>query len=264
MDLQLSAKTAFISGSTSGIGYATAKLLLKEGAGVIINGRTKEGVDKAISSLKQEGTDAPLSGLATDFSKPEDIQSLLQQLPHIDILINNVGIYQSRSFFETTDQDWYQHFEVNVMSGVRLSRHCLPKMLERNWGRILFISSECATLAPPDLIAYSMTKTALLSISRGLAQLTKGTHVTVNTVIPGSTLTEGAKQFLLEIAQKENKTKKEAEEDFFTNIRSSSLLQRFAKVEEVAHTITYWASPLSSATNGAAIKIDGGSMGGIL
>ena len=188
---------------------------------------------------------------------------MINKLPDIDVLINNVGIYASKSFYETTDEDWYKQFEVNVMSGVRLSRQVLPGMIEKNWGRIIFISSECATLVPEDLIAYSMTKTALLSISRGLAQLTKGTGVTVNTILPGSTLSEGAEQFLADVAQKENKTKDEVEKDFFTNVRTSSLLQRFASVEEVGNTIAYLASPLSSATNGASIKVDGGSMGGL-
>jgi NAD(P)-dependent dehydrogenase (short-subunit alcohol dehydrogenase family) len=264
MDLQLKNKTAFISGSTSGIGFATAKNLLQEGAIVIINGRTQKSVDSALVKLKQEIPNASVTGLSADFSNLSDVHSLLQKLPKLDILINNVGIYKSNSFFETSDADWYKQFEVNVMSGVRLSRHCLPKMLNENWGRILFVSSECAIIVPIDLIAYSMTKTALLSISKGLAQLTKGTNVTVNSVLPGSTLSEGAEQFLQDMAQKEIKTKKQVENDFFTNIRTSSLLQRFAKVEEIASTITYLVSPLSSATNGAAIKIDGGSTGGII
>ena len=264
MDLKLKGKTAFITGSTAGIGFATAKLLLQEGANVIINGRTEDSVGKAIHKIKKEISSAAVKGIAADFSNLEDIQSLLKQLPPIDILINNVGIYTSKSFFETTDEDWYRQFEVNVMSGVRLSRHLLPKMIAENWGRILFVSSECATLVPSDLIAYSMTKTAILSISRGLAQLTKGTDVTVNTVLPGSTLSEGAKQFLSDAAQKENKTSQQVEADFFSNVRTSSLLQRFASVEEIANTLTYLASPLSTATNGAAIKIDGGSMGGIM
>lgn len=264
MDLKLNGKTAFISGSTSGIGFATAKLLLQEKATVIINGRTKDSIDKAIHQIKKEIPDASIQGIAADFSNLKDIQALLKQLPHVDILINNVGIYSSKSFFETTEKDWFQQFEVNVMSGVRLSKELLPKMIAANWGRILFVSSECATIVPDDLIAYSMTKTAMLSISRGLAQLTKGTEVTVNTVLPGSTLSEGAKRFLEDVAQKENKKSQQVEADFFTNVRSSSLLQRFASVEEIANTITYLASPLSSATNGAAIKIDGGSMGGII
>lgn len=264
MDLQLRNKTAFISGSTGGIGFATAKKLLHEGVNVIINGRTQEGVHNALVRLKKEIPDASVTGLSADFSNSNEIQSLLQQLPKLDILINNVGIYKSNSFFETSDEDWYEQFEVNVMSGVRLSRHCLSKMLNKNWGRILFVSSECAALVPTDLIAYSMTKVALLSISKGLAQLTKGTNVTVNSVLPGSTLSEGAERFLQEVALKEKKTQKQVEEDFFRNVRTSSLLQRFAKVEEIANTITYLASPLSSATNAAVIKIDGGTTGGII
>jgi len=264
MNLQLKGKTAFISGSTSGIGFATAKTLIKEGVNVVINGRTLEGVNDAIQKLKNEFVEASVKGIPADFSRQEEIESLIKKLPDLDILINNVGIYKSGSFFETSDEDWYDQFEINVMSGVRLSRYCLPKMLDNNWGRILFISSECATLVPEDLIPYSMTKTAMLSISKGLANLTKGTNVTVNSVLPGSTLSEGAEIFLKDAALKEKKTIQEVEEEFFSDIRTSSLIQRFANVDEVANTIAYFASPLSSATNGAAIKVDGGSMGGLL
>ena len=247
----------------AGIGFAAAKLLLQEGATVIINGRTEAGVEQAMNRLKQQVPKASIKGMAADFGSKEEIDDLLQRLPDIDVLINNVGIYSATSFFEMPDSDWYRQFEVNVMSGVRLSRHCLPGMIDRNWGRILYISSECATLVPHDLIAYSMTKTALLAISRGLAQLTRGTDVTVNTIIPGSTLTEGAARLLDEIAERENKTVQQVEEEFFTQVRTNSLIQRFAKVEEIASTIAYLVSPLSSGTNGGAIKIDGGSMGGI-
>jgi len=264
MDLQLHKKIAFITGSTAGIGFATAQAMAKEGATIILNGRTEEKLEKAVQKLKREYPEISISGLAADFSKQDKVEKLLGHLPEIDILINNVGMYSSGSFFETEDEDWYQQFEVNVMSGVRLSKKLLPKMLSNNWGRILFVSSECATLVPVDMIPYSMTKAAILSVSRGLAQLTKGSGVTVNTIVPGSTLSEGAEQFLENAAQKERKSKAQVEEAFFTEVRTSSLLQRFAKVEEVANTITYLASPLSSATNGAAIKVDGGSMGGIL
>jgi len=264
MDLKLNGKTAFISGSTSGIGFATAKQLLQEGAKVIVNGRHQKGVEEAVDQLKKIVPNGMVKGIATDFSKPSEVDSLLEQLPLVDILINNVGIFSSQSFYETTDEEWSRHMEVNVMSGVRLSRHFLPKMLRANWGRILFISSECATLVPPDLIAYSTSKAALLAISRGLSHLTSGTGVTVNTIIPGSTLTEGAESFLDGVAKKENKTRGEVENDFFAKVRTSSLLERFATVEEIANTITYYASPLSAATNGTAIKLDGGSMGGII
>lgn len=264
MDLQLKGKTAFITGSTSGIGFAAAKVLLQEGVEVIINGRQQEGVSVAVEKLKALVPNARVKGIATDFLKTKEIDALLEHLPPIDILINNVGIYTAQSFFETSDDDWTQQIEVNIMSGVRLSRHLLPKMLDSNWGRILFISSECATLVPSDLIAYSTTKAAILAVSRGLAQLTSGTGVTVNTIIPGSTLTEGAERFLEGVATKENKTRAEVENDFFSKVRTSSLLERFASVEEIANTITYYSSPLSAATNGATIKLDGGSMGGIL
>lgn len=264
MDLELQGKAVFITGSTAGIGFATARTLAREGATIILNGRTKEKLKEAVQKLQQEFSNITISGLVADFSKQKDVVELLEKLPEIDILINNVGIYKASSFFETADEDWYQQFEVNVMSGVRLSKKLLPKMLSKNWGRILFVSSECATLVPVDMIPYSMTKTAIHTVSRGLAQLTKGTGVTVNTIVPGSTLSEGAEQFLENAALKESKTKAQVEEAFFTEVRTSSLLQRFAKVEEVANTITYLASPLSSATNGAAIKVDGGSMGGII
>ncbi|NER16126.1 SDR family NAD(P)-dependent oxidoreductase [Spongiivirga citrea] len=264
MELNLRGKTAFISGSTSGIGFATALTLLQEGASVIINGRNQEGINNALERLKSQFPQSNINGIAADFSNPKEVQLLIEKLPNIDILINNVGIYKSQTFFETTDDDWQNQMEVNLMSGVRLSRNLLPKMLERNWGRILFISSECASLVPEDLIAYSTTKASLLAISRGLAQLTKGKGVTVNTIIPGSTLTEGAVDFLEDVAEKENKTKEVVANDFFKEVRTSSLLQRFASVDEVASTITYYSSPLAAATNGAAIKIDGGSIGGIL
>ena len=224
----------------------------------------EETVQEVVRQLKADFPDASVNGIAADFADPAAVQSLIQQLPDIDILINNVGIYSSQSFFETEDAEWHRQFEVNVMSGVRLARHFLPKMLDQNWGRVLFISSECATLVPEDLITYSTTKAALLAISRGLAQLTKGTAVTVNAVLPGSTMTAGAKEFLTNLAQTENKSVAQAEADFFSQIRTSSLLQRFAEEEEIANSIVYFASPLAAATNGASIKLEGGSTGGIL
>lgn len=264
MDLRLSGKTVFISGSTAGIGFAVAQTFLQEGAHIIINGRTDASVAKAIKRLITTFPQGKVDGLNCDFSQPEAVDRLITTLPKIDILINNVGIYDSQSFFETTDKSWTKQLDVNVMSGVRLSRHVLPKMIQQKWGRIVFVSSECATLVPADLIAYSTTKAALLGVSRGLAQLTKGTEVTVNTVLPGSTMTEGAKSFLAAMAEKQNKSMAQAEADFFKEERTSSLLQRFARVEEIADTIVYFSSPLAAATNGAAIKVDGGSMGGII
>ncbi|WP_431124944.1 SDR family NAD(P)-dependent oxidoreductase [Flagellimonas flava] len=263
MDLQLKGKKAFISGSTAGIGFALAKSMLAEGAEVTLNGRSSKSLEKAMENLQKEIPHGKVNGIAADFENRDDIEQLLDQLPEVDILINNIGIYKAESFFQMKDEDWYRQFEVNVMSGVRLSRLLLPKMLERNWGRILFVSSECASLVPPDMLAYSTTKTAMLAISKGLAQLTKGTGVTINSVLPGSTLSEGAERFLETEAEKMGKTKAEVEADFFKDVRTSSLLQRFASVDEVAHTITYLSSPLAAATNGAAIKIDGGSTSGI-
>lgn len=263
MDLKLKGKSVFISGSTAGIGFGVAQAFLREGATVYINGRTKLSVAKAVELLKVNAI-SKVEGVVADFSKKSSVESLMHQLPDIDILINNVGTYSSQSFFETTDEDWQHQYEVNVMSGVRLARHFLPKMLDKKWGRILFVSSECATLVPADLIAYSTTKAALLAVSRGLAQLTKGSGVTVNSVIPGSTMTEGAGDFLIDLANKENKSVAQAEMDFFREVRTSSLLQRFATVEEIANSIVYFSSPLSAATNGSAIKLDGGSTGGII
>lgn len=264
MDLKLKNRIAFISGSTSGIGFATAKRLLLEGAQVIINGRSEVSVSKAVNKLKKELPDSTISGIPADFEKEDEIKNLCETMGDIDILINNVGIYKTASFFEMDDTLWQQQFNVNVMSSVRLSRYFLPKMLEKNWGRILFISSECAELVPPNMLAYSMTKTAMISIAKGLAQLTKGSGVTVNAVLPGSTLSEGAEEFLKNEADKLGKSKETVEAEFFKNVRTSSLLQRFATVDEIATTITYYCSPLASTTNGSTIKIDGGSTGGLL
>ena len=264
MDLQLRDKTVLITGSTAGIGFATAEMFVAEGASVVINGRRQESVDRALERLRSKYPEGQMSGIPADFANAGEVSSLVDQLPQIDILINNVGVYASQSFFDTSDEEWSRQFEVNVMSGVRLSKALMPGMLERNWGRILFISSECATLVPEDLIAYSTTKAAVLAISRGLAQLTSGSGVTVNTIIPGSTMTEGAEQFLVNLAETEQKTVSQAEADFFSEIRTSSLLQRFAKVHEIVSTIVYFSSPLSVATNGSAIKADGGSMGGLI
>jgi len=264
MDLQLNNKTAFVSGSTAGIGFAIAKRLLTEGATVIINGRTKDGVEKAVAELKGLVADAKVSGIAADFSKVEDVNALLQQLPSIDILINNAGIFEPKAFTDIPDEDWFRFFEVNVMSGVRLSRHYFPAMLEKNWGRIIFISSESAVFIPDEMIHYGMTKTAQLAVSRGLAELTKGTGVTVNSILPGPTKSKGVGGFIEDLSKAGNKTVAEVEDDFFKNMRPTSLLQRFATVEEVADTVAYYVSPLASATNGASIRVEGGLIRSIL
>lgn len=263
MNLQLTGKKVFISGSTAGIGFSIAELFLKEGAEVTINGRTSSSVKKAIELILGKNPDAIISGVYADFRKEDEIKRLIEKVSDVDILINNVGIYKSQSFEETTDNDWQDMFNVNIMSAVRLSRVYLPKMLNKNWGRIINISSECAHLVPNDLIAYSTTKTAMLGLSRGLAQLTKGTNVTVNCVLPGSTLSEGAAQFLKNQAHKENTTEQEVADNFFKKVRTSSLIQRFAKTNEIASTVVYLTSPLAAATNGTSIKVDGGSISGI-
>lgn len=253
-----------VSGATAGIGWMTAKLLLLEGAEVMINGRSQQKVIQAVNRLKQAVPQAKVSGCAADLSNPAAIVQLCASIGSLDILVNNVGIYHAKSFSETSDEDWREQLELNLMSGVRLSRYFLPKMLAQNWGRILFISSECAILVPKDLIAYGVTKAAILALSRGLAQTTKGSAVTVNALLPGSTHTAGAHRFLTERAAQTRTRVKQVEANFFTQERPTSLIQRFATEEEVAQTITYYASPLSAATNGAAIRIDGGSTAGII
>ena len=261
MDLHLKGKKVFISGSTKGIGFETARLFLEEGATVIINGRTKKSVESALSSLNSDN----VSGLVADFLKDSQVETLIDHIPNdIDILVNNVGIFRGKEFKDETIDDWNDHFKVNLMSGVQLSKHFLPEMIKRNWGRIIFISSECATLVPSDLLSYSVSKASINVFSSGLAKLTKGTNVTINTVIPGSTLSEGSIKFLEETAIRENKTVEEVEKNFFKDVRSSSLLGRFARVEEVASTIVYLCSTAASATNGASVRVDGGSMGSII
>ncbi|WKK66328.1 SDR family NAD(P)-dependent oxidoreductase [Lutimonas zeaxanthinifaciens] len=263
MDLRLTDKKVLITGSTSGIGFEIAKRFLEEGASVTINGRSDDNLQNALDRLKESFPDSSVNGIVADFRNPKAHESVIKLLPEVDILINNVGIYASKTFDETSDQDWEEMFQVNVMAAIRLSRHYLPQMKKTGWGRILFVSSECAQLVPEDLIAYSTTKAALLALSRGLAQTTKGTEVTVNAIIPGSTLTEGAKIFLQQQAEKENKSPGKISEEFFQEARPSSLLQRFAEPKEVADMALFLSSPLSAATNGAAIKVDGGSIPGI-
>lgn len=264
MDLKLKNKTAFISGSTDGIGFAIACSLLEEGVTVIINGRSEKSVTQALKRLKEKFPESNVWGIPADFSITTDVKNLIKNLPEIDILINNVGIFEPKIFTEISDSDWFRFFEVNVMSGVRLSKHILPSMLLRNEGRIIFISSESAIFIPEGMIHYGVTKTAILGVSRGLAELTKGSGVTVNTILPGPTKSSGAKRFLKEMAKDEKITTIEAEKLFFTNNRPTSLLQRFAGTEEVANTVVYFASPLASATNGAAIRVEGGIVKTIL
>jgi NAD(P)-dependent dehydrogenase (short-subunit alcohol dehydrogenase family) len=258
MDLQLKNKTALVTGSTAGIGYAIAKSLATEGATVYINGRNQNKVDSVVQKLVTETGKPDIKGIAADFSDKQQIDNLLKQLPEVDILINNVGIFEPKEFKNISDEDWIKFFEVNVLSGVRLARVYFDKMLAKNWGRIIFISSESAIQIPAEMIHYGMTKTAQIAIARGLAELTIGTNVTVNTVLPGPTASEGATEFVKIVAKDLGKTDAEMEKEFFTNMRGTSLIKRFLDPEEIANMVTYIASPLSSATNGATLRTDGG------
>jgi NAD(P)-dependent dehydrogenase (short-subunit alcohol dehydrogenase family) len=258
MDLQLTGKVALVSGSTAGIGLAIATTLAQEGATVIVNGRTQERVNEAISQIKQTAPDARLQGVVADLGTQAGANELFQQVPELDILINNLGIYGAKAFEEISDEEWLKILEVNVISGVRLSRHYLPLMLKQNWGRIVFISSESALNIPAEMIHYGVTKTAQLSLARGLAETTVGTNVTVNSILPGPTRSEGVEEFIQGLAKDQSISPEQVEKEFFEKTRPSSLIQRFASTAEVAVLVAFIASPLSSATNGAALRVDGG------
>jgi len=258
MRIDLSGKTALVSGSTSGIGFAIAKGLAQAGAEVVVNGRTQANVDKAVAALKKILPDAKVRGVAADVSAAKGCEHLVAAAPAIDILVNNAGIFEPKDFFAITDEDWRTFFEANVVSGVRLARAYMKGMLQRNWGRVVFISSESAVHIPPEMIHYGVTKTAQLGVSRGLAELTAGTGVTVNSVLPGPTLSEGAQEFVAALAKQSGQNVATAAESFIKQHRPTSLIQRFATVEEVANMVVYVASKEASATNGAALRADGG------
>ncbi len=258
MKIDLSGKTALVTGSTIGIGYAIARGLAAAGAEVTVNGRTQTKVDGAIAAIKKAVPGARVKGVAGSVSTVEGCNTIVTALPEVDILINNAGIYEPKDFFETPDEDWSRFFEVNVMSGVRLSRAYMQGMLKRNWGRIIFISSESALNVPKEMIHYGMTKTAQLAVSRGLAEMTRGTAVTVNSVLPGPTMSEGVETFVRDLAKQNGQSVDEAASQFVKQFRPTSLLQRFATVEEVANMVIYVASKESSATNGAALRVEGG------
>jgi NAD(P)-dependent dehydrogenase (short-subunit alcohol dehydrogenase family) len=254
MDLQLQGKTALVTGSTGGIGYGIAKVLLAENAQVIINGRTQDSVDRAIASLKQATGRAPL-GFAGDMGKADDIARLAKAYPSVDILINNVGRFVPHEFLQSTDQDWYETFDLNVMSGVRLSRAYLPGMKQRNWGRIIFISSESALQIPVESVQYGMSKAAQIAVARGIAEGCARTGVTVNSILPGPTLDSNDPR---SAARFGGRPLADVEEQLFKNQRPTSIIKRFARTDEVATLVAYVASPLSSATTGAALRVDGG------
>ncbi|UII32950.1 SDR family oxidoreductase [Fulvivirga ulvae] len=260
MDLQLKSKTAFISGSTQGIGYAIASQLLAEGAHVIINGRTQVKLDEAIARLQKDFPNARVSGIAADFAKADEVNNLLTKLPEVDILINNVGIFDLKDFTELTDEEWYRFFEINVMSSIRLSRALLPKMLSRGWGRVIFISSESGINIPENMIHYGMSKTAMLSISNGLSKLTKNTTVTVNTILGGPTYSEGVAKAVEQISQAQKIPVAHMKQAIMQNTNPHSLIQRFIEPTEIATLAAYLSSPVSIATNGATLRADGGTL----
>jgi NAD(P)-dependent dehydrogenase (short-subunit alcohol dehydrogenase family) len=258
MKIDLSGKTALVTGSTSGIGHAIAKGLAAAGADVTVNGRTQAKVDAAAAAIGKAVPGARVRGVAADVATAAGCTALTAALPEVDILINNAGIFEPKGFFDTPDEDWSRFFEVNVMSGVRLSRAYLKGMLKRNWGRIVFISSESALNVPREMIHYGMTKIAQLAVSRGLAEMTRGTAVTVNSVLPGPTMSEGVETFVKDLAKQNGQSVQEAAVQFVKQHRPTSLLQRFATVEEIANMVIYVASKESSATNGAALRAEGG------
>ncbi|MCK9377074.1 MAG: SDR family NAD(P)-dependent oxidoreductase [Syntrophobacterales bacterium] len=264
MDLELDNKLALVTGSTAGIGLAIAKSLAAEGARVIVNGRTEDRVKGAMEKVRKVHPQAKLEGLAADLAKPEGAAAAIRRFPAVDILINNLGMYENRPFEKISDAHWQAIIEVNFMNGVRLSRHYLPAMLTADWGRIIFLSSESGVNIPVEMIHYGVTKAMYLALSRGLAETTAGTGVTVNAVLPGPTRSEGVAGFIAGLAAARNLTPEEVEKEFFRTVRPTSLLQRFAATDEVAAMVTYLASPLASATNGAAVRVDGGVVRSII
>jgi len=258
MDLGLKGKQALVTSSTAGIGLATARALAAEGACVTVNGRTQARVDVAVNALKRDLPDATVAGIAADLSSGEGCRTLVAQLPEVDVLVNNLGIFEPKSFEEISDDDWMRFFETNVLSGVRLSRHYVRGMRSRNWGRIVFVSSESALQIPAEMIHYGMTKTAQLAVARGLAETLAGTGVTVNAVLPGPTASEGVVGFVTQMAASRGVDAATVEREFFVTARPSSVIKRFAKPDEIAAMIAYVCSVPASATTGAALRVDGG------
>ena len=258
MKIDLTGKKAIVSGSTAGIGFAIAKGLAQSGASVVVNGRTAKRVEEALGEIKSLAPHAKVEGLAADLTAPEGAAALLKSFPQADILVNNLGLFEAKPFFEIPDEDWERFFRANVLSGVRLARAYTPGMVKQGWGRVVFISSESALQIPAEMVHYGMTKTAQLAVARGLAETVAGTGVTVNCVLPGPTRSEGVEGFVEELGRRSGKSPGEVEKDFFKNMRPSSLIQRFATVEEVANLVVYVCSAQASATTGAALKVDGG------
>lgn len=257
MDLQLTGKTALVTGSTAGIGLEIARKLATEGADVIVTGRNQAKLDEAVAAIRASGG-AKVSGILADAATADGAATLLKTAPQVDILVNNLGIYEMKAFADITDADWQTLFDVNVMSGVRLARGYFPGMLERDWGRVIFISSESGLAIPGEMVHYGMTKAAQLAVARGMAQATKGTKVTVNSILPGPTRSEGIVDFLRSVSEDPTASFEQLEAEFFAKHRPASLLQRMIEAEEIANLAAYVASPLSAATNGASLKAEGG------
>jgi NAD(P)-dependent dehydrogenase (short-subunit alcohol dehydrogenase family) len=264
MDLQLTGKRAIVSGSTAGIGYAIAAALAREGASVIVNGRTVARVDEAVRRVRAEHARASVEGVACDLGTRAGADRLFHAVPEADILVNNLGIFEPKAFADIPDEDWLRFFEVNVLSGVRLSRHYLPGMVERKWGRVVFISSESAVQIPAEMIHYGTTKTAQVALARGLAESVAGTGVTVNSVLPGPTASEGVTTFVADMGRARGVDAATVEREFFQTVRPSSLIKRFATPDEVAAMVAYVCSGLASATTGSALRVDGGVVRAIL
>lgn len=257
MDLKLEGRLALVSGSTAGIGYAIARTLAQEGARVIVNGRSQPAVDEAVERMRSD-TGGMIEGYAGDLSSAAAAEEVVQRHAGIDILVNNLGIFEPKAFEDIPDEDWMRFFDVNVLSGVRLARLVLPAMKRANWGRIIFISSESAVQIPTEMIHYGTTKTAQIAVSRGLAESVAGTGITVNSVLPGPTKSRGVGDFVQDMARADGKTFEQVEAEFFDKVRPTSLIKRFATPQEVASLVAYVASPLASATTGAALRVDGG------
>jgi len=258
MNLGLQGKTAVVSGSTAGIGFAIASALAEEGASIIINGRTKARVAPAIDELRKRTSQADLRGVAADLGNSVGVAGFLKEVPEADILVNNLGIFEPKAFLEIPDSDWLRFFAVNVLSGIRLTRHFLPGMLRKNWGRVIFISSESAQQIPAEMIHYGMTKTAQVAVARGIAESVAGTRVTVNSVLVGPTASEGVGDFVQAMARQQKTTPAEIEKQFFSSVRPSSLLKRFETPEEVAAVVAFLASEKAGVINGSAVRADGG------
>lgn len=264
MDLQLKGKTAIVTGATAGIGLAIAGTLAREGVHVSMTGRSRDKLDAATAKIAADAPGSRVRTIVADLATPRGAAALIEAQPDADILINNLGYYEARAFSDIGDDDWLRMFDINVMSGVRLSRHYFPRMLTRNWGRVIFISSEVGAFTPPDMVHYGVSKSAQLAVSRGMAEQTKGTGVTVNSVLPSATRSDGIVEFLRQTAPRPGMSDAEIEAHFFETYRPSSLIARMIEADEIAAMVALLASPLGAASNGAAVRVEGGTVRSIL